>query len=192
MNHIDGNDNYTIEGNNSHIGDLTQNIDTVNIYNGHNNNNNNDGDDNQDEEELEPFFDMGIPKTPDLNFIFGYLFLVIFIGVNYLKFKYSFSFQIYILILIVSGIGLYWIYSLFKTKFVDCIHIKENEVVRGQASYPYNLIRVDDIDVSDGIITLPFTDDTQTVTFNMKDDAAGLLRHKIREYHQFYNKRKEK
>jgi len=53
-------------------------------------------------------------------------------------------------------------------------------------------LELDDIDVSDGIITLPFTDDTQTVTFNMKDDAAGLLWHKIREYHQFYNTRKEK
>jgi len=185
MSYVEGNDNYTIEGNNSHIGDLTQNIDTVNIYATQDESNK-----DINEEELDPFFEIGLQKTPGLNFIFGYTFLAIFIGLNYLQHRFGLPIEYFIAFLLVSAFGWYWLYSLAQVKFFDMIHIKENEVVRGQASYPYDLIRVNDIRVDNGRIDFGFVDNAERMILDMKHDAAGLLKHKIEEYHRFYNEKR--
>ena len=187
MSHVDGNDNYTIEGNNSHIGDLTQNIDTLNIYNSQYENNKEDV---VKEKELDPFFEIGLQKTPGLNFIFGYSFLFIFIGLNYLQHMFGLAFEYFIAFLLSSAFGWYWLYSLAQVKFFDMIYIKENEVVRGQASYSYDLIRVNDIRVNNGRIDFGFIDNAERMLLDMKDDAAGLLKHKIEEYHRFHNEKR--
>lgn len=189
---IKGKKNYTIEGNDSYMVDTIEKIEEVHVHNYNNINQGNNIDKDyskEEEEELDHFFDMGIPKTPGFDFIFGYMFLLTFIGLNYLKLKFSFSNELLFGFLLLSAIGLYTIYRFLKNKLFDCIYIKENEVVRGKASYPYECIRLNDIHVNNGKIDFGFVDDKTRIIWDMKDDAAGLLKHKIEEYHHFYNKK---
>jgi len=190
MDKIEGNDNYTISGNNNHIGDDKSTYNNSNIHNGNNYYASGDSSDSNEEKELKSFFENALQKTPGLNFIFGYSFFFIFLALNYLEHKFGLSFEYFIVILLSIALGCYVLYRFAQVKFSDIIYIKENEVVRGQASYSYNLIRVNDIRVDNGRIDFGFVDNEKRMYLDMHNDAAGLLRHKIEEYHHFYNEKR--
>ncbi len=188
---IEGNDNYTIDGNENHMGDNVYNGDVHHHYTKEEEEakNNSQKEEIIEEKELEEFFEIGLQKTPLFNSIFLYMSIIILLGLEFIRYKLGFSIEIFLIALVTILLGLYWLYNSLQVKLFDMVYIKENEVTRGQSSYAYNLIRINDIVVNRGKIKFGFIDDSTHVLFDLKDDAAGLLKYKIEEYHQFYNLR---
>ncbi|WP_294962096.1 DUF5392 family protein [Sulfurimonas sp.] len=181
---VKGNDNYTIDGNNSHIGDKIHNIDTINIINVKNENK-----DVVKQRRIEPFFKIGLIKTPFFNQFFFYSFVVISLSLltifNMFRFSFAMIFPIYLALLI----GAYWLHGKLYIRFFDMVYIKEDEVTKGDISYLYEKINPDSIEVDNsGKIHFGFVDSTENKSFDMKSNAASLLKYKIKEYHKYKKK----